>query len=243
MPVLTATRPNGVDVAVVGQLGARLGGSLVQVVGKALVEVPPDLVVDLERVTGLTPSGVGALFVLADLTRDWPETSVAVAAEKGLLRRLTSVRVSERLVIRASLAAAHAALGTVPDVVVHRLDLAHSLESPAVARRFVLERLPPGSPERLKESAALVVTELVSNAVLHGGEQVQVRVVRSSGRVRITVVDSLPVEESFPYPDRTLDDEGGRGLMLVNALSLRSGVTPSYSGGKAVWSLLSSEPD
>src|SRR4051794_38818405 len=142
VPVLTAARANGVDVAVVGQLGARLGARLVEAVGKALVEVPSDLVVDLERVTGVTASGVGALFLVADLTRDWPETAVAVSAQDELLRRLTAVRVSERLVIRASVAAAHAATGTVPDVVVFRLDLAHSLESPARARRFVLDRLP-----------------------------------------------------------------------------------------------------
>jgi hypothetical protein len=77
--------------------------------------------------------------------------------------------------------------------------------------------------------------------VLYGGEQVQVRLVQSAGKVRIAVVDSLPLAPSFPSPDRPPQDEGGRGLMLVDALSLRSGVTPSYSGGKAVWSLLSSE--
>jgi anti-sigma regulatory factor (Ser/Thr protein kinase) len=241
MPVTTTSRTRGVEVSVSGRLTPRLAERMLDAVRKAIVDVPRSVIVDMSEVTGLSAAGVGALFVLADVARDWPEAPVVLVAQAPLEARLAGVSVADRLVVRHSLLAAYAAVGTAPAVIVDRLNLSASSDAPKLARHFVLEHLPPGSSRHLRDGAALVVTELVSNAVLHGGEQVQLRLVQRGHVVRIAVSDSLPVAD-FPFTDRLLSDEHGRGLMVVRALSVRFGTLPTPSGGKVVWSVLDDEP-
>ena len=84
------------------------------------------------------------------------------------------------------------------------------------------------------DAAALVVTELVTNAVLHGRAPVRVRAARTDdGAVRVEVEDAgadLPVR-----PRRSTEAMTGRGLALVAALARAWGVESSPRGGKTVW--------
>ncbi|HEY6533378.1 MAG TPA: ATP-binding protein [Acidimicrobiales bacterium] len=105
------------------------------------------------------------------------------------------------------------------------------LTTPAEARRFVVGALRAGGVE-VDEAVPLVVSELVTNAVLHAGSSAQVEVRVANECVRIEVHDStndLPtVREPGPYTVT------GRGLMLVDALSDRWGASPTAMG-KVVW--------
>jgi len=105
------------------------------------------------------------------------------------------------------------------------------LTTPSAARRFVVGALRAGGVA-VDEAIPLVVSELVTNAVLHAGSSARVEVRVDNDCVRIEVHDSkadLPtVREPGPYTVT------GRGLMLVDALSDRWGATPT-SGGKVVW--------
>jgi serine/threonine-protein kinase RsbW len=86
----------------------------------------------------------------------------------------------------------------------------------------------------LAEDGALVVTELVANAAQHtDGELIRVSVNRPEpGLVRIDVADRSRV---MPRPrEAGADDEGGRGLALVDALTTRWG-TEALAQGKRVW--------
>ncbi len=80
---------------------------------------------------------------------------------------------------------------------------------------------------------ALLVTELATNGLRHGGPGVEMWLRSLSGALRVEVVDgragSLPRVQD---PDE--DAEGGRGLMLVQALAARWG-TARLSAGKCVW--------
>lgn len=84
------------------------------------------------------------------------------------------------------------------------------------------------------DAAALVVSELLANAVRYSGGRV-VRVIVSRpqrGVVRVAVTDTC---RALPVPRAAEDgDEGGRGLTLVEAVSLRWGVDP-LPRGKRVW--------
>ncbi|MGW4731716.1 ATP-binding protein [Streptomyces shenzhenensis] len=74
------------------------------------------------------------------------------------------------------------------------------------------------------DSALLAVSELVTNAIQHGGGRpVGLRVVPSAGALCIEVTDSSPI----PARTRTAatDDENGRGLQLVSAISKEWGVS------------------
>jgi Histidine kinase-like ATPase domain len=99
-----------------------------------------------------------------------------------------------------------------------------------------------GRPD-LSDAADLVVTELVTNAVLacqgHGQPaEVAVRMLFSGTRVRIEVWDPDP-RLPCPANEVTLLDESGRGLYLVDAMSGgRWGARPCPEGGKVVWAEL-----
>lgn len=93
-----------------------------------------------------------------------------------------------------------------------------------------------GFPE-LVNDAALVVSELVTNAITHASSNCAVVVNRSGDGVRIEVRD-----EGMGTPDPQLPSstaEGGRGLMIVSALAKAWGVD-SAPKSKSVWVELSS---
>jgi serine/threonine-protein kinase RsbW len=83
------------------------------------------------------------------------------------------------------------------------------------------------------DDAALVLSELVGNAVRHAeGETLRVRLRRSDNRLRIAVQDGssrppAPREASF-------EDENGRGMLIIDALSFGWGWEPAPAG-KVVW--------
>ena len=119
----------------------------------------------------------------------------------------------------------------------------------AAARKFVrdtlcswLEAGPAAAADAaadggLVDDAVLLTSELVTNAVVHAGTQVQVTCKLAAGAVEVVVRDSHPARMvPGPAPDDTVPAErtGGRGLLLPSALAAAWGV--SYgSDAKAVW--------
>ncbi|MFE9428164.1 ATP-binding protein [Kitasatospora sp. NPDC006697] len=88
------------------------------------------------------------------------------------------------------------------------------------------------------ETGELVVSELVANAVLHGGtaetdKLVNVRFDLAPGLLHIEVHDA---SEALPQPRTVgLEAESGRGLWLVEQLALEWGCGPRDGIGKRVW--------
>nr|WP_203950573.1 ATP-binding protein [Microbispora rosea] len=103
------------------------------------------------------------------------------------------------------------------------------------ARRLVRAALRDwagGADAEVPEVAELLVSELVTNALKHGrGEPVLALLLRD-GVLRCEVEDEARVR--VPPPGTPLEDEGGRGLLIVESLSRSWGVRPT-SRGKAVW--------
>src|SRR5688572_24594091 len=88
--------------------------------------------------------------------------------------------------------------------------------SPTAARRLVHEALTEAGLEVMLDDALLLVTELVTNAVIHAGTDVEPSIDIGPGRARIEVLDHGP--GTVPSPDRTPADasrEGGRGMFLL----------------------------
>ncbi|MEI5098137.1 ATP-binding protein [Streptomyces sp. PmtG] len=71
------------------------------------------------------------------------------------------------------------------------------------------------------DAALLVLTELVTNEVVHGiGSAINVRVAFFSGGVRFAVPqNSLPADAAAPIRDTDPYDESGRGLLLVESFA------------------------
>jgi hypothetical protein len=99
------------------------------------------------------------------------------------------------------------------------------------ARRLARAALEAEHPE-LVDDAELVVSELVTNAALHGEPPITVRIL-TGPTVRVEVEDAarhLPV-----VMPAELDATTGRGLALVAAVGARWGVQGVPPGGKKVW--------
>ena len=83
------------------------------------------------------------------------------------------------------------------------------------------------------DDAALVLSELVGNAVRHAdGPSLQVRLRRSGEVLRIAVHDDSPGPAAAPRG--VGEDESGRGMHIVDALSSSWGWEPRATG-KVVW--------
>ena len=108
-------------------------------------------------------------------------------------------------------------------------------ESAGAARELVVDRCRAWKVEALCDDIALVVTELVVNAIRHAGTDVTVVLQPIDGGVRLEVRDG----STRPLRPRQAagSDEGGRGLLLVDALSHRYGVEAEREG-KKVWAEL-----
>lgn len=110
--------------------------------------------------------------------------------------------------------------------------LGANLRTPALARRFVkraLERWGVRSEIQLVE---LLVSELVTNSIVHARSDVEVSVMVASDLARVAVFDS-----SLEPPVRRLerpDAASGRGLLMLDALSSAWGIDFT-SRGKSVW--------
>ena len=104
--------------------------------------------------------------------------------------------------------------------------------SVARIRRFVTASCRDIAPGVEPDTVALLVSELATNALVHGDGQVRVRVLPTAGGVRVEVHDGSPVLPA--KRDATLLDEGGRGVALVEALSSSWG-SQVDGAGKTVW--------
>ncbi|MGN6242725.1 MAG: SpoIIE family protein phosphatase [Motilibacteraceae bacterium] len=111
--------------------------------------------------------------------------------------------------------------------------------SARVARRVIraaLGGLQDLAEVELVESAVLLTTELVGNAITHGAGDVGLRVEVGDRRVRVEVDDAdprLPVRREQQL-EGGLPGENGRGIFLVEAIADRWGAE-QVGAGKRVW--------
>ena len=105
------------------------------------------------------------------------------------------------------------------------------------ARRWLREFLDDlDVPEDLQSDAALIISELVTNALRHGlGEIVARAEVGRDGSVSVAVTDSGSEHPQMQPVD--FERVGGVGLHVVEQISVDWGVSP-FPGGKTVWATI-----
>ena len=110
------------------------------------------------------------------------------------------------------------------------------LEAPAAARHFVARVLKRSAHStRLLDDAALVVSELATNAVIHGRSPFSVEIRAQGDAVRLSIRDnSLKMPSLREAAGLTTS---GRGLRIVEMLSSKWGVD-TVADGKTVWAEL-----
>jgi anti-anti-sigma regulatory factor len=227
-------------VTVDGLLDARSAGQLRTALLKAAAEQPEAVLCDL---TGARAEQL-ALPVFLTVAHEigaWPSCPlVLVVPDEALRTALELLGIDRRMVVVPLRAQAGPALRARPPAARAMLRLPPVRSAPAQARSFLGSCLRTwnvsGGPTLDDDGAALVLDELVTNAVLHAGTPVDVLVGLRGNLLRVAVADRSDVEISRRMA--TDDEENGRGLALVEALTQRWGVLPRRFSGKVVWALL-----
>jgi DNA-binding NarL/FixJ family response regulator len=201
-------------------------------------ELEPELVLlDLDM------PGRGGLQALPDIRRAAPRSRVVVltgldavdvrdtslsGGAVGFLEKGIKARdlVGELLTIAG-------VVDTIEGVLAERTaHLAGREAAPGAARGLVEAVLRDRSSATTVEIVELLISEVVTNAVVHAGSDVNVAVRLTPATVRVEVTDgSVDAPEVHQSPAHV---ESGRGLALVQSLSSSWGFEPTGSG-KTVW--------
>ena len=196
--------------------------------------VQPDLVVldlrmpvldgfeALPRIREAAPSA--AVVVLSSLPEDEAGPAVRAAGAVGFVRKsMSTEHLGHEILLAARLLDVARATSVLPQ----------DPRSASVARRFARDVFTQWDLGDGWSDAELLISELVTNAVTHGGSAADVAIRLLPDRVQVAVTDDAghaPTERK-----RSGDDgESGRGLAIVEALADRWGDF-SADGRKTVW--------
>jgi serine phosphatase RsbU (regulator of sigma subunit)/anti-sigma regulatory factor (Ser/Thr protein kinase) len=131
---------------------------------------------------------------------------------------------------------------------VRRVRLPNDRRTPAAARAVVRAALEEAGLDVLLNEALLLTTELSTNAVVHAGTELDMKVAADPTGLTVTVTDFAPgpVEQLAVGPRNDEVDIGevaerGRGLLLVDHFATRWG-TVHEGFGKGVWFRLERAP-
>ena len=162
-------------------------------------------------------------------------------------RRGAAALKAENIELRADLAgqrdtqrSAGGAAGRLADGELVEVVVALDARAPGAARNFVVRCLKRRVVASALDSAELVVSELVTNSLRHGGapmDEVVVSVELMPDWFRVGVQDSGSHAVIAAQPP-DLETGGGFGLNLVQMLSERWGVERLAVGGTQVWAQL-----
>lgn len=204
----------------------------------AIGEHRPDL-----AVLDLAMPRAGGLDVIEDINALSPNTRVVVvsgfpgrdlenlvraAGAAGYVRKRPSIRdVIDEITVAAGL------LELVHEVLSATQRFPEDLSSPRAARRFLDEVLERWECQPAIESLQVLISEVVTNAVLHAHSQPEVSVVMLTNSIRVEVSDDSEEMPNVGEPDDLA--VSGRGLAMVASESSGWGVSRRPSGGKTVW--------
>ncbi len=225
---LPVVRLSGVlDLDAVARSRAQLHASLVEHAGP--------LVLDLSELTVADREAAVALGEVLRSAADWPAVDLALCAPEP------DAWLSTHLPVRRDLESALAVLSQLRPT--RRLTMLLEPRPGAArrARELVTEACARWELPALAGPACIVITEMVNNVVAHAGTAMTVRLALRDGCMAVAVQDADPraPQARGPVPPTAY---GGRGLLLIDAVSRRWG-SATFDDGKVVWAVLDPEDE
>ncbi|MGH8897348.1 MAG: ATP-binding protein [Egibacteraceae bacterium] len=114
------------------------------------------------------------------------------------------------------------------------LELAATPVAVGLARAFVAGVLASESLDEIADTARLLVSELVTNAVCHARSRSRLELTIGEHSVRIDLIDHSGEPPTFQHAPLAAGAHGGQGLRVVDALADRWG-HEQLDIGKRVW--------
>jgi ABC-type transporter Mla MlaB component len=196
---------------------------------------PEAVVVDVTGVRVTDPTAVAVLQDVALQTADWPAAQLVLSAGDHAERwRATG------LPVQRSTADAFTHLGTADAEQYLSLALDPVAGAARRSRELVTEACGRWDRPELAGPACIVVTEMVNNVVAHARTPMTVLLARHGDGMSVAVRDESATVPRFAGPVAPTS-YGGRGLLLIDAVSSRWG-NLELDDGKVVWALLDDQP-
>lgn len=224
---VTLTARNRLPSDVVGELMDVLSGQ------------PRIVVCDLSGMA-LSPRTMVDVFApVAPYLTCWPGTLVvACVPQSNQHASMLPAAIACRLLVHAhcpdGVEEAHRLLSPLEHVTTH---LAPVPEAAGQARTFTVRTLRDWDLHAAVGPASVVVSELVTDSLVHARTVLSLSLSRCEDRLRIAVHDHGG-GRPFTDTEERFDEVEGRALVLVQTLSLSWGVFPAHSRGKTVWAVL-----
>lgn len=242
MEIQHSMRDGCLVVALTGRIDLFSVSQIQRTLTKDLGQQPFALICDLSGVQDLDPVCARIFSTVANHpTNRWPVTSFLLcAARPPVAEILGRLRVPHFLPLYATLEEALDAAVDRPPYLRDELLLAPTPTAAASARVFISNLLgywQLALPDRtVLDSAVLLANELVTNAVVHARTDLRLRLELRGDWLHIAVRDGSPrlLRLVSAHPE----DEGGRGLWLVERLARAWGAHAHPDGGKVVWCTL-----
>lgn len=230
-------------VTLIGELDATTAPAVRSGILKCAADHPQAVIVDIDRVTVDQPR---FLIVLAATARGLSDDHIAMFV---VAHPATDVGRSARRELRDTLpifdnraAARKATIDVVPSPTRMHLHLPPLPTSPAVARSLVQYACGSWRLDRVADRARLIISELVTNAVVHAGTELDVTVVLRRGFLFLQVRDRSVDLPRTPGPEIVSPRaEHGRGLRLIDSLATSWG-SSAAPHGKTVWATVRVRP-
>jgi anti-anti-sigma regulatory factor len=203
---------------------------------QALAGQPAAVVVDLSELTVVDDAILAVFGTFARHAATWPgcpvvlcgpSEPVAAGIERMSLARLVDVYPRRKDALTA--------VDVAPPPRRYWRRMQPSPAAAALSRATIAAACGAWRLAHMADRAQLIVTELVSNAIVHARTEMKLQVVLRDPYLHIALADgSRRAPRRLPGGGRAF---GGRGLILVETLSAGWGSTPTRDG-KVVWATL-----
>ncbi len=224
------------EVKVSGVLSERTASRLRDDLVKCSAEGPDVLVVDVDAMTVTADRLLSVFGVVARRLGQWPGAMLVLVCGRPDLRAALARKAIDRFVPVVDDAGRVDEVVTVPRRRRAWRELPRDAASSHAARSFVRDICAGWEADAFADFATSIVGELVENTIKHTMSGPQVRLELRRGMFTVAVSDESPARPVLR--EAPLNEGKGLGLRIVGELARVWGTTPTPSGGKVVWAVL-----